>query len=170
MKKFIKKEKGMTLIEVILAVTILAIAAVPLFASFNTTFVIINKKQKVMDENVIIRLVKENSVDCIKDSKLIQSYNDINSDTTIDTNDSILWQNDSSTWNYPDISDVNTVKNLIVKDSSDKVYPEYEFSVSYDSSYGDSNFPNVKKFIISIYYRDDSSLVKSFNIFVNTTL
>ncbi|MEN8906972.1 MAG: type II secretion system protein [Clostridiales bacterium] len=161
-------KKGMTLIEVILAITILAIASLPLFASFNNTFLIINKKQKKMDNSAVIRLAKENSVDCIKEAKAIQSYNDVNSDSIKDINDTVLWQNDTNSWTYPDIVDTNTVSDLMLKDSNDKIYDKYKYSIKYDSTYSDSNFPNVKKFKIGVYNFSDSKLIKAFNIFINT--
>lgn len=175
--KNIKKRKGMTLIEVVVAMTILTIISVPLLTTISMVFKVTAKKKISIEENAIIRIAKENTVEMIKGgtAKRIESYKDRNGDSIVDDNDSVYWISGTpGNWNIPEDSNQNKVENLKIRGSEGNYYERYKMNIIYDNSYSDTKLPNIRKFKIEIFTRNPSNVseqgknIKSFNVFVDT--
>ena len=175
--KSLRSKKGMTLVEMIVAMSIFAIISVPMLTTVSLMFKVMAKKKVSIEDNAVIRIVKENVVDAIKDgsAKSIASYKDRNADAVIDDNDNVYWKaGNPGSWNMPEDAKINRVENLKVVDKDGKVYEMYKFNIEYESSYSDSKFPNVRKFKIEIFTRYPNNAsqqgknIKNFNVFVDT--
>jgi prepilin-type N-terminal cleavage/methylation domain-containing protein len=66
MMRFARNKKGMTLIDVIVALAVLAIASMPLLTVFANSAMLIKKADTRLEINAITRVVKENVVNSVK--------------------------------------------------------------------------------------------------------
>lgn len=64
--KLFKSKKGMTLIETIIAMAVLAIVSVPLMAVFTNAAVIVKKTNDRLEINAVTRIIKENVINSVK--------------------------------------------------------------------------------------------------------
>lgn len=174
MKKLLKCKKGFSLIEVILAITVLGVVAVPLFATFGTSFAIMSKRQQSIENSSVIRLAKENVVDSLKGgiTSGIESFSDLNGDSVVDSGDIVYWDKVSSGWKDSMGIVSNTADNLKIIDTDGNYDKRYSLRIFYDQAYTDANFgtsgyEELKKFTIVIRNKQNNKVVKSFNIVVD---
>lgn len=67
MKLLKKSNRGMTLIETIIALAVLGIVSVPLMAVFTNAAVIVKKTEERLEINAVTRIIKENVIKSVKD-------------------------------------------------------------------------------------------------------
>ncbi|NLN65327.1 MAG: prepilin-type N-terminal cleavage/methylation domain-containing protein [Clostridiaceae bacterium] len=142
MKKYLNEiqlnNKGFTLLEAVIAILLIAIVSVGITSMFFSLSRISKLSEEQLIINAVIRVVKENVVRSIK------------TDTSIYATGFKASDADS-------LADM-TLKNLPVKDLTDKSYP-YVFDLTYD---GLSN--GVKKYMITIRKRTDGPVLAKYSI------
>jgi len=135
-KRFVKKNSGLTLVEAVVAIAMIGIVSV----GMTTLFFSLSKTSKMSEEqlkqNAVCRVIKENVV-------ISARTNDVIYGTTTK------------------VGDTGT-QSLEVKDRSGKEYPEYNFDLvklSDEIQYGDVN-KKVKKYKITLKNTSDDILTE----------
>ncbi len=140
-----KSKKGMTLIEVILAVAILGVVTFPLMVSFMNTLALSKKIDQENEVNAVTRIVKE-----MVSESIIQNNYELELKDPSDPHDSKKSIRDfiSDTISSTGTS---TSDNISIIDSAGNLNDKYFFTVSYDhNSCYDVNYPSIYHVIISI--------------------
>jgi|LSQX01.3.fsa_nt_gb prepilin-type N-terminal cleavage/methylation domain-containing protein len=155
MKRFIKNDKGMTLIEVILAVAILGVVTFPLMVSFMNTLALSKKIDQENEVNAITRIVKEKVAESIIQENYLLKFKDPALDgLSIRTfiGDSIF------------IGGTVTSDDFSIVDSAGSTNDKYFFSVTYDNfSCYDADYAHIYHVIITIKTSDVAGTEKVLN-------
>lgn len=83
-KNFLKDKKGMTLIEVILALSLLAIFTIPLSVGFMNTLIISRMVEKENHVNAVTSIIKERVQDALRNVEMELVYVDGSDETLKD--------------------------------------------------------------------------------------
>lgn len=167
MKRLLKSEKGMSLLEVIIAVAILGVLAIPIMTTFLNTQIYAKKVDRQTEVNAITRTVKQIVLDGM-----------LSKDIMIDKDGNPVNQFDS------DILHPDTFVSLIQysKDNGEAETPFLQFTdgwppventkYTYKIRYKHSDFYNpdyleVYNFEITIYDKGSSQVVNKIKIAIN---
>jgi Tfp pilus assembly protein PilE len=151
MINLLKKRRGLSIVELIIAVTLLAICTVPLLAGF-TNVALMNKMTKSRIEiNAVAKLVQQQMIDHIKKCDDVEYYNGIiihtknikGSSGYIDINNGVVREDSTVNSNFK----FNAKYNIATAN------PELcEYTITLFKKKG-SAFVQVQKFIVTAYVK-----------------
>jgi len=147
MKKLLKSQKGMTMLEVVIAFALFSIVSVPLIISFMNSLKVSHMAKDQLEINAVTRKVKEYVTEDLfgKGKPLF----DFNSDGTPDQFNDFLYI-DTVSGKIPATASASLYR--VTPDIDVPDYPDYVFTVLYDSAnYYNPSFDNVTNVLITIY-------------------
>jgi len=175
MKKFIKSNKGTSLVEVLVSIAVLGVVAIPIMMSFTYAASIVRISRNKIDINALSRIVRENAIDAIKSNSMVYVLTDSDSDglygTSFDADD-LSVQSPSSLAIGSSIGDIRVIGadfNPVSPGDEFKKYLRYKFEITKTGTVDTVNFPNTYVYEIVIKKNDTgSAILRKFSIEVNT--
>lgn len=166
MRKLFKNRKGMSLIEVIIALAVLSIVTYPIMMAFMNTQIAAKRVDKQTRINAITRTVKEFVYDNVVDEAGSEMIIDINN-TAVDMDGVSGTDTFFSfvSWAIKQTSLASTPQLPIFEMSvkNDK----YTYTIASGQSYQDTNFPDVYNVLISIIEKDSGNVVNQIKVAIN---
>lgn len=168
MKRLLKNIKGMSLLEVMIALAVLGLLSVPIMTAFMNTQIYARKVDKQTEVSAITRTVKQivcdgiiNAVDemiMVNNSNVQQFVGPGHNDTFRDF------------LNYA-IDNPGLVQTpyLQIKENGTSVNSKYKYKISYDHSdvqYYDAQYPNVFNLKIEIFDAKNDQLLNKIKVTV----
>lgn len=174
MQNLIKNKSGMTIIEVLIAITLMAVISIMVFMGYFSVIAINRDTQKQIDYNALTRTVKETFTSYIKSgntSQKLSTYQNHTIPNDMEVNDVYLYEQASKKLK-------NGMDKIVIKDSNGNAvytdyYYEYLLKAGPDSAPvsipGVATYNNTYKFEIKIGKRGSPvDIVQDLNIYVNT--
>lgn len=170
MRGLIKNKRGMSLVEVMIALAVLGLLVVPIMMAFMNTQIYARKIDKQNEVNAITRTVTQNVMENFKRNEMIKAINDTGIDLDGDgTEDKYLVVDIDGDGIDDKFSNIIkkakdegkeiTVDNIAIFENSEPS-TKYKYSITYDQSYDDTkNYPDVYNFLITV--KDYSDRVHS---------
>ena len=170
MLKVIKSCKGISLVEAIVAMTVLAMLSTVVMMMFMNSMVTVKMTNDRIEINAVTRIIKENVINSVKNGV---------------GNTLISFDKDSANHEYvielksmPNMAGTaNVVNNFKIIDGKNIINPRYKFNavrvvdfipVS-DPGYAAEDFPNTCEYLITIKKIFDNSVVQKFRLYINNT-
>ncbi|TYQ13243.1 UNVERIFIED_CONTAM: prepilin-type N-terminal cleavage/methylation domain-containing protein [Acetivibrio alkalicellulosi] len=152
MKKLIKSEKGMSLIEVILALAILSVVTIPIFIGFMNALIISKRVDVQTNVNAVTRIIKEEVKNALLDENL-HLYSIDNSEVKI-----IYHIKNAAEVGGVYDNELFRLKDLTEDDSEENYFRRrffYEIIYDHEQCY-DEDYPFVYHVIISVGLLDSN--------------
>lgn len=147
MQRLFVNKKGMTLIEMLVSLAVLAIVTVPLLMSFTNTIMLAQLTKKQTETNIVTRIVKDNVTEAVKNYVKLTKYG---------STDEIQLRGPSGVFEGITSGITDDLK-VVGKDGTE--YTEYKFTVQDVTAYkivgtdkvvADTSFPNTYQFLIAL--------------------
>lgn len=162
MFKFLKSNKGMSLIEVIISLAMLAVVMVPLMMGFLNVLMVTKLTKQQTEVNAVSAVVKEQVTEAvIQDNYPIPYVVPVAGETELRLRDFI------GKAIAEDPTALKTSDNLAIVDSNGQKNEKYFYIVSYkhESCYDGANYPYTYHVIISILTTTNEGTEKVVNTF-----
>jgi prepilin-type N-terminal cleavage/methylation domain-containing protein len=151
MRRLHKNNKGFSLIEVIVALTILGIATVPIAATFINAMHTAKLGEEQLEVCTIIRIVKENVADAVKNNAATVYANTKNIDVSA----------------MDVVTDDLAVMDHLGNDYTNGHYPSYKFDVIYKGKIDNCHILHI---ILKMDKGSSLKRIREFNIEVNNLI
>ncbi|WP_027621283.1 type II secretion system protein [Acetivibrio clariflavus] len=182
MKRLLRSEKGLTFIEVLIALSIMGLLSVPIMMMFMNAQMYARKVDKQTEINAVTRTVKELVLEGLnKDaplSSLTGEIIDIDGEDAEDGEDSEADEGEEVSDGFKSIIRYAIKSNTTVttpylkiedsiEDSGNKISDKYTYTVTYDpAKYYDSNYKGVYNVLIKIYEKESKNKVNELKVSV----
>lgn len=145
LKNKLSSNKGMTLIEVVVSITILGIVVVPLLSVFSTSMTLASKRSNQIEINSITRLIKDNVMVAIKNNRKIKFYND---DGTI--GEGFLKES----------SGFNNYQNVVIEGKDGNVYTDkFKFDITHQPKFSSNAYQlSIAEYLVVIKKMDNKEI------------
>ncbi len=166
MKRLLKNSRGMSLVEVMIAITVLALLAVPLMISFMNTQVIARKVDKQTEISAITRTVKQIVSDGLIDNQPMIDVDDtvlvdINGDSNPDTFQDFV--------SYAVTQAAPVTSNELQIMETGRLNSKYKYKITCGSGadYYDPAISGVYNVVITIMEKDSGKIANKLKIAVS---
>jgi prepilin-type N-terminal cleavage/methylation domain-containing protein len=168
MKRLLRNKKGMSLLEVMIAITVLGLLTMPIMISFMNTQRYAKKIDKETEISSITRTVKQLVVDgLVKNEPLVDKDGnsiDIYVSDTIDDKFRDFIKYCRSAANKDTL--IESVELMIYSGGSQNTKYSYKLAYHHNEFYDGTQYPNVYNVLIKIIERDSGSVVNQIKIAV----
>jgi prepilin-type N-terminal cleavage/methylation domain-containing protein len=167
MKKILRNKKGMTLIEVIISISVLAIFLVPITVGFQNALLISKLSENQLEINNVSRLIREEVVYSMLNNTPLFRYNP--ADTSVNN---FVGRETNQDQIYNLLDEVKATTSVskspqlaALSWTEEKYFRKYYFIVTYDQATFETKYPETYSVKIDIFRKDD---FKDNMVIVNT--